>query len=73
MKSLEILVLFDLFDFNELNSLSAVDIEFMLHCCLSSTFKIYSMSAEINDTELGKFIAESFKDDERINITNLMK
>ena len=40
---------------------------------MNSTFKIYSMSADINDAELGKFISESFKEDERININSLMK
>lgn len=32
-----ILVLFDLFDFNELDSLALVDIEFMIYSCLSAT------------------------------------
>ena len=36
--------LFDLFDFNELESLSLVDIEFMVYTCVSATYKIYSIS-----------------------------
>lgn len=36
-------VLFDLFDLNELDSLSPVDIEFMIFCCISATFKIFSI------------------------------
>jgi len=45
-------VLFDLFDFNELESLSSVDIEFMIYSCLSATYKIFSISTELNIEEL---------------------
>lgn len=50
--------LFDLFDFNELESLSATDIEFMIYCCMSATFKIYSISSEINNEELNLFASK---------------
>lgn len=30
--------LFDLFDLNDLNILSEIDVEYMLNCCISSTF-----------------------------------
>lgn len=33
--------LFDIFDFNELNSLSVTDLEFMLISCCNATFKIF--------------------------------
>lgn len=68
-----ILVLFDLFDFNELNSLSLIDVEFMLNCCISSTFKIYGISTEVNQDELSKFVSDTFADDSRINISQLIK
>ena len=32
--------LFDLFDLNDLNILSEIDVEYMLNCCVSSTFWI---------------------------------
>ena len=32
--------LFDLFDFNELNSLSLIDLEFLLLSCANATYKI---------------------------------
>lgn len=41
--------LFDIFDFNELNSLSIIDIEFMLISCCNATFKIFSMQSDINE------------------------
>lgn len=33
--------LFDIFDFNELNSLSLIDLEFMLICIANATFKLF--------------------------------
>ena len=66
-------VLFDLFDFNELNSLSLIDVEYMLTCCIASTFKIHSISTEVNQEELSKFVTDSFTDDARINISQLIK
>lgn len=65
--------MFDLFDFNELNSLSLIDVEFMLNCCISSTFKIYGISTEVNQDELSKFVSDTFADDSRINISQLIK
>lgn len=66
-------VLFDLFDFNELNSLSMIDVEFMLNCCISSTYKIHSITTELNEEELAKFVKDNFEDDSRINISQLIK
>lgn len=65
--------MFDLFDFNELNSLSLIDVEFILNCCISSTFKIHNISTEVNQEELSKFVSDSFTDDARINISQLIK
>ena len=46
------LVLFDLFDFNELSSLAIIDIEFMINCCLNSTFKMYQINTDVDDGEI---------------------
>lgn len=66
-------VLFDLFDFNEMNSLSLIDVEFLLNCSISSTFKICRISTEVNQEEISKFVCDSFTDDARINISQLIK
>jgi hypothetical protein len=66
-------VLFDLFDFNELESLSPVDIEFMIYCCMSATFKIYSISSEINNEELNLFGAKYFGAENRLTVVELIK
>lgn len=68
-----ILVLFDLFDFNELESLSPTDIEFMIYCCMSATFKIYSISSEINNEELTVFATKYFEKENRLTVVELIK
>jgi len=66
--------LFDLFDFNELGSITPLDIEFMLYSIVVSTFKVFSISSEgVNDEEVAQFIQAQFKDDSRVNITQLLK
>jgi hypothetical protein len=71
--TLTIIVLFDLFDFNELESLSPTDIEFMIYCCMSATFKIYSISSEINNEELTLFATKYFEKDNRLTVVELIK
>ena len=70
---LQFIVLFDLFDFNELESLSSVDIEFMIYCCMSATFKIYSISSEINNEELSSFCNNYFGNENRLTVVELIK
>ncbi|KRX11109.1 WD40-repeat-containing domain [Pseudocohnilembus persalinus] len=65
--------LFDIFDFNELNSLSIIDIEFMLISCCNATFKIYSMQSDINEENISEFLRQDFKEDERINISQMIQ
>lgn len=65
--------MFDLFDLNDLNSLSVIDVEFMLNCCISSTYKLHSISTELSQEDLKKFVSDNFKDDSRINISQLIK
>lgn len=52
--------LFDLFDFNELNSLSLIDLEFMIISCANATFKILQITAEVNDEEITEFLNNFF-------------
>lgn len=48
--------LFDLFDFNELNSLSIIDLEFMIISCGNATYKLYGVEAEMNEEEVSQFL-----------------
>ncbi len=65
--------LFDLFDLNELNSLSQIDIEFMVNSCISSTFKIFGVKADIAVNDIVDFVKSEFPENKRFNITELIK
>lgn len=56
-----------------MNSLSMFEIEYMLHCILVSSFKIFGISKNINQEELSLFIDSHFFEDARINISQLNK
>jgi hypothetical protein len=72
--SLYFLVLFDLFDFNELNSLSLVDLQFMLLSCINATYKIFGEKADAaSEDEIAKFLDKYFNDESRINISQMLK
>ncbi len=65
--------LFDIFDFNELNSLSIIDLEFLLISCANATFKLYEIDAEIEEQDVTEFLQLYFKDDGRVNISQMLK
>ena len=65
--------MFDLYDFNELNSLSRVDIEFMIIAAQTATLKIYEIKAVTNDEDTEIFLANYFDDENRINISQFLK
>jgi len=64
--------LFKIFDFNEFNSLSMIDLEFMIISCSNATFKIYNASGVdvvINEEEIKEVLSKYFDEDSRINIS----
>jgi microtubule-associated protein-like 5 len=65
--------LFDLFDFNELNSLSLIDLEFLLLSCANATYKILKIQFEVNEEEISEFLNNFFAEDSRVNISQLLK
>lgn len=67
------LVLFDLFDFNELNSLSLIDLEFMFISCCNATYKIFGSNSEVVEEEISTFLGNFYTEDSRINISQLLK
>lgn len=66
-------VLFELFDLNEMNSLSIYEIEYLVHCSLVSSFKIFSITNKIDQQELSRYIELNFFEDARTNISQLIK
>ncbi len=69
------IVIFELFDFNEIESLSTADFEYMLECCIVSACKIHSVpGGEVySSAELGKYVAENFPEDKRITFPEMLK
>jgi len=65
--------LFDLFDFNELNSLSLIDLEFLLLSCANATYKILNIQVEVNEEEISEFLNNFFAEDTRVNVSQLLK
>lgn len=62
--------LFDIFDFNELSSLSIVDLELMITSCCNATFKMLGISeSEVNEEDITEFLSKNFNDDSRVNIS----
>lgn len=60
--------LFDLFDFNEIQSLSVMDLEFALQCIVMSTSKIFGIGQDLNEGEITALVRNSFVDGVRITL-----
>lgn len=67
------LVLFDIFDFNEVEVLSAVDIEFLLYSCISASYKVFSIVSDIDTQELANFVLNKFENPHKITVADLIK
>ncbi|KAL4497254.1 hypothetical protein ABPG72_011189 [Tetrahymena utriculariae] len=65
--------LFDIFDFNELNVLTIIDLEFMLISCANATLKIVKQNLEIKEDEINEFLNNYFSDDSKIDTNQLIK
>lgn len=64
--------LFEIFDLNELNSLSVVDIEYLVNCVLASCFKLFKVSSALDQLEIARFVEEQFSEEARVNISQLI-
>lgn len=64
--------LFDIFDLNELNTLSLVDIEYMFNCCIASSLRICKCQLELNQQVIDDFVSNNFPKDSRINVSKLI-
>ena len=68
-----ILVIFDLFDFNEIQTISVMDLEFLVQCCLVSSCKMYNIGEDVPEIEISELVAEAFPEDHRVTINQLLK
>jgi len=66
-------VLFDLFDFNEAQSISLTDLEFMLNCAVNAALKIHNLSIEVQARDINSLVAQTFPTAERVTLTNLVE
>lgn len=65
--------MFELFDFNEIKSLSKTDLEFLLFCCISSSLKIYGYADECpRDTSIHELVQGSLSTSVRVTLNNLL-
>ncbi|CAG9335031.1 unnamed protein product [Blepharisma stoltei] len=64
--------LFDLFDFNELQSISKTDLEFLIFCCISSSFKVHGLADEIKEKSISEMVIKNFPDSFRITLRDLL-
>lgn len=60
--------LFDLFDFNEIQTLSLMDIEFMMQSVLVCASKLFNVPQDINENELAELVRRNFKEGSRISL-----
>jgi len=62
--------LFDIFDFNDLNSISITDLESMLYNCSNSIYRLYGEKGfEIDINLVEDFLWKYFSEENRINIS----
>jgi hypothetical protein len=65
--------LFELFDFNDLKSLSRTDIEFLFLSCCNAVVKVFGVKPPQDDSFIEEFVREEFPTDERVNISEMHK
>lgn len=65
--------LFDLFDFNEVQTISLLELEFMIQNCLMATSKIYGLGLDIPDAEIQKLVLMDFQEGSRVSLAELLQ
>jgi len=70
-------VIFELFDFNEIESLSLIDCECLLECCIMSACKLHNIKPDTqNLTELNSYLNTTlgpFDEEKQMNFSQLLK
>ena len=72
-KNNQYIVLFDLFDFNEIQSISNMDLCFAIQCVLQSTNKIFAIEGSLNEIEITILVRQSFNEGVRITLPQVLK
>ena len=58
-----------MFDFNELNSLSFNDLDFLLILSCNATFRIFGLNTNVEENEIKEFLDKYFTNESRVNIS----
>jgi hypothetical protein len=61
------------FDFNDQNSLSMGDIQFLVLCCVKAVYKIFHISAALLEDELFKLVVDELRTTPRVNYSQMVK
>ena len=65
--------MFDLFDFNEVQSISLMDLEFLIQSTLMSTSKIFGLgTAAAIDIEITALVRRNFEEGTRVTLPQLL-
>lgn len=59
--------LFDIFDFNDIQTISYLDLQFMVQSIVVASSKIYGFGADVQDQEIINMILQNFQEGARIN------
>ena len=73
LTSYDVVVLFDIFDFNEMLTLSTLDLEFAIQSLVMSTSKIFNIGADLNEEEIFDLVHESFNEGIRLNLAMVLR
>lgn len=65
--------LFDLFDFNEIQTVSLMDLEFCVQCVLVSTGKIFGVAEDVSDMDVTNMMRTAFPEGGRITLNQVMR
>jgi len=65
--------LFDLFDYNGIQSVSLMDLQFCIMCVLISTCKLWLIKENIKEVEVFDLIRQSFSEEDRITIAQILR
>lgn len=62
-----------MFDFNELDFLELVEVEFMIYCVCSASFKIFSINCDVDSEEIEDFVKDIFFECNKITVADLIR
>lgn len=73
LKGINQIAMFELYDFNEIRTISKTDLEFMLYCCISSALKLYGYADDCpQDKTIRELVMNSLSKSSRVSLNELL-